>query len=247
MATNRPASQPEPVSSETSILPSEGDDCAYPAPTHKPRTPVPESVAYPYPVIPTCPEPPSYSDVQKQPDSSDHSVDEAVASSPSVPQSSSNSNNSSSNSSSNNSSSNNNSSNSVNSNGKLASGSEESSPLRTLGDAPSMEESIQVAEISSSDACVKHIVEEPSDEIVVSETSLVESSLCTEEAPIKDESDIDAILTDTTNFVLDRDNWLQQVPEAEKYSEDVGSVDLQPIRFTEPQGPRLRYFTQTML
>lgn len=92
------------------------------------------------------------------------------------------------------------------------------------------EESIQVAEISSS-----NVTDEPSTSaddanssaLVESASSDVASSLF--EGSSSEEAD--------TKFILEKKSWLQEVPVAEQYS---GDSDLQSIRFSEPTGPRLR-------
>ena len=112
------------------------------------------------------------------------------------------------------------------------------------------EESIQVAEISSSNASDENsdsssgsasiedmlsMEVESTDAILEVETS-IESSMI-------DIAAADVTLEDT-KYLLEKKSWLQQVPVAEQYANDTNNVHLQPIKFHEPpQGPRLRRST----
>ncbi|XP_058806761.1 uncharacterized protein LOC131673081 isoform X2 [Phymastichus coffea] len=97
------------------------------------------------------------------------------------------------------------------------------------------EESIQVAEISSSNATDEPstIREDTNNLFIEAESMVVESSLFEEST--SQESDL--TITET-KFILEKKSWLQQVPAAEQYTND--EADLQSIRFSEPTGPRLR-------
>ncbi|XP_014205500.1 uncharacterized protein LOC106637295 [Copidosoma floridanum] len=103
-------------------------------------------------------------------------------------------------------------------------------------------ESIQVAEISSSNVSdeLNNSSTGMLDESIIDlDHSIVESSICKE-----DDSNIASEESDAsdTKFLLERKSWLQEVPKAEQFSNDLSHEDLQSITCNEPQphGPRLR-------
>lgn len=113
---------------------------------------------------------------------------------------------------------------------------EKASPSKV--DTPQQDESIQVAEISSSNVTDDHNVSDNHNRSIVDpDVPAVETSLC-EGVTTKEDSEIDASMTRAdTNFLLESESWLHQVPEAEKFQqgEDSFCPDHQTIKFSEPR------------
>ncbi|OXU20286.1 hypothetical protein TSAR_016142 [Trichomalopsis sarcophagae] len=213
---------------------------SFPSPQIRPPFAKPEPEIYnPFPRSPmTATKLPSYSELQKHPDSSNHLFENSTATTNLTNLESTSSGCS-----------------------KYAAylSKEEAStsniiPNQSFVEPPQLEESIQVAEISSSNFSDEHSttttvtvsVEETTMLVSETEGTIVESTLCTEETRTTVESaaagDIDVALEMAeTEFLLEKESWLQKVPEAEKFTDEVENTDLQPIKFSEPpSGPRLR-------
>lgn len=231
-------SAPVPESPESNSVHQPSENSPYPSSSssssiHKhhatPAEPAPIPSPYPYPATPLT-APPSYSDVQKHPDSSNHLVVETTT---------------------------------TTTTDIISSEDDSCLPLKEEDDdgelaltfSVSEEECIQVAEISSSnvadlDSSNIGSLEEPKTPLAEPDTPRVESS---EELYEDEEEAAMSLLTrhesSLDKYVLERDTWLERVPVAEKYPEDINQ-DLQPIRHNssnELVGPRLRRSEGTLL
>lgn len=179
----------------------------------------PEPIPYSCPETPMDIPPPSYSDIQKYPDSSNNILDQSA---------------------------------SLVHDKKLSSKSLNSLSCKENAlqnqRVLEKEESIQVAEISSSDASEDQqtiAMEESNILSMKINASLVESTLDNEIDDIcnkvDDEDAVEMDMLDSLKFLDERVSWLEEVPEPEKFEpKDSSNKDHQRIRYSDPPVARHR-------